>query len=164
MIWAIVALVAATFLCALVAGFLFAFAAVVMPGIHALDDREYLRAFQVIDGVIQKGQPLFMVVWLGSAVALLATAVLCALYLGGVVRFVPVPVLLLYLGAVQFPTIAINIPLNNRVQALQLEALDEDALRTERAAFEPRWVRWNTIRTVVASAVTLALMAVLAAV
>jgi len=86
-----VALVAATFLCALVAGFLFAFAAVVMPGIHALDDREYLRAFQVIDGVIQKGQPLFMVVGLGSAVALLAADVLCGLYLGGVVRFVKVP-------------------------------------------------------------------------
>jgi len=33
-----IALIAATFLCSIVAGFLFAFAVVVMPGIRSLDD------------------------------------------------------------------------------------------------------------------------------
>jgi uncharacterized membrane protein len=37
----------------LVAGFLFAFAAVIMPGIRSLGDRAFIRAFQVIDRVIQ---------------------------------------------------------------------------------------------------------------
>ena len=50
-----IALALATFLCSLVAGFLFAFAVVVMPGIRNLGDREFLRAFQEIDGVIQRG-------------------------------------------------------------------------------------------------------------
>jgi len=63
-------LVLATLLCALIAGFVFAFATVVMPGIGKLGDREYIRAFQVIDGVIQAGQPVFGLAWLGSAAAL----------------------------------------------------------------------------------------------
>ena len=39
------ALLLATLLCALVAGFLFAFAVVVMPGIATLDDTGFLRGF-----------------------------------------------------------------------------------------------------------------------
>lgn len=49
----------ATLLCSLVAGFLFSFAIVVMPGISDLNDREFLRAFQVMDRVIQNNQPVF---------------------------------------------------------------------------------------------------------
>ena len=60
-----IALFLATFLCSLVAGFLFAFALVVMPGIRSLNDREFIRAFQVIDRVIQNNQPIFMLVWVG---------------------------------------------------------------------------------------------------
>ena len=52
-----IVLILATLLCSLVAGFLFAFATVVMPGIKTLNDREFIRAFQVIDGVIQNNQP-----------------------------------------------------------------------------------------------------------
>ncbi len=44
-------LLVATFLCSLVAGFLLAFAIVVMPSIKQLNDREFIRAFQVIDGI-----------------------------------------------------------------------------------------------------------------
>ena len=69
-------LVLATFLCSLVAGFLFAYAIVVMPGIGRLDDRAFIRAFQVTDGIIQNNQPVFVAVWLGSALALVAAAVL----------------------------------------------------------------------------------------
>lgn len=41
-----IALILATFLCSLVAGLLFAFAIVVMPGIRSLKDRDFLLAFQ----------------------------------------------------------------------------------------------------------------------
>jgi uncharacterized membrane protein len=58
-----VLLLLAAFLCSLVAGFLFAFAVVIMPGISPLDDRGFIRAFQLIDRVIQNNQPLFMLVW-----------------------------------------------------------------------------------------------------
>ena len=71
-----ITLFVATFLCSLVAGLLFVFAAVVMPGIRNLNDREFIRAFQVMDRVIQNRQPLFMLVWVGSVVALVTAAVL----------------------------------------------------------------------------------------
>jgi len=72
----------ATLLCGLTAGFVFAFASVVMPGIGKLDDKAYRRAFQVIGGVIRAGQPCFGVVWLGSILAV--TAGLLALTLAAV--------------------------------------------------------------------------------
>ena len=65
-------LMLATGLCSLVAGFLFAFAVVVMPGIRRLDDAAFIRTFQAIDRVIQDGQPLFLLVWVGSVLALTA--------------------------------------------------------------------------------------------
>ena len=65
------ALILAAFLCSLVAGFLFAFAVVVMPGIRRLNDKEFIRAFQVMDRVIQNNQPSFMLVWVGSVITLI---------------------------------------------------------------------------------------------
>ena len=67
-------LIVATFFCSLVAGFVFAFAVVVMPGIKHLKDAEFIRAFQVMDRIIQNNQPLFILVWVGSALALIVAA------------------------------------------------------------------------------------------
>ena len=50
------------------------------------------------------------------------------------------------------PTIAVNVPLNNGLQALQIEAMDPMARRLARADFEARWNRWNAVRTVLACA------------
>ena len=59
-------LLVSTLLCALVTGFIFTYAVVVMPGFAKLDDRDFIRAFQVTDGVIQNNQPLFMPGWARS--------------------------------------------------------------------------------------------------
>jgi uncharacterized membrane protein len=76
-------LVLSTLLCSLVAGFLLAFAIVVMPGIKALPDREFIRAFQVMDGVIQNNHPLFIIIWVGSALTLIVSAVFGLWHLDG---------------------------------------------------------------------------------
>lgn len=154
-------LVLATILCALTAGFVFAFASVVMPGIGKLKDREFIRSFQVIDGIIQAGQPVFGLVWIGSVVALLLSAVMSAMHLDGIERALVFVSALVYVLGVQLPTFRINIPLNNDLQQLDVDAMDEDALALARSTFEQRWVRWNLIRTVVASLVSVALMSVL---
>ena len=73
------ALIVATLLCAVMAGFVFSFASVVMPGIGNLTDKEFIRAFQAIDGVIQAGNPVFGLVWVGSVFALVAAAILAVL-------------------------------------------------------------------------------------
>ena len=157
-------LVLATFLCALIAGLLFAFAVVVMPGIRRLDDGAFIRAFQAIDGVIQNKQPLFMAVWVGSVLALIAAAVLGVSALSGADRLLIVVAALLYLLCVQFPTFAINVPLNNQIQKLDPDSMNETTRRRAREAFEPRWNTWNAIRTVGASVASIMLMVLLVSV
>jgi len=157
-------LVLATFLCALIAGLLFAFAVVVMPGIRRLDDGAFIRAFQAIDGVIQNKQPLFMAAWVGSVLALIAAAVLGVSALSGADRLLIVVAALLYLLCVQFPTFAINVPLNDQIQKLDLDSMNETTRRRAREVFEPRWNKWNPIRTVSASVASIVLMLLLVSV
>jgi uncharacterized membrane protein len=145
------ALLAAALLCALVAGFLFAFAVVVMPGIGKLDDEGFLRAFQVIDGVIQRGQPLFGLLWMGSVVAVAVAAFWGLWALAGLDRVMVVAAAVVYFGGVQVPTFIVNIPLNNRVQRSGVT----------RAEFEPRWNRWNAFRTACAVLASALLLVVL---
>jgi len=130
-------LLLSTLLCSLVAGFLFAFAVVVMPGIAKLDDREYVRTFQTMDRVVQDSQPLFLLVWVGSVPAVLGAAVLGFQQLAGMDRMLMIIAAAVYVLGVQLPTIAIHIPLNTAVQ--------RDAISRE--YFEPRWNRWNVFRT-----------------
>lgn len=153
-----VALILATFLCSLVAGFLFAFAVVVMAGIKNLNNGEFIRAFQTIDGIIQNNQPIFMMVWLGSVIALIIAAALGIGHLDATGRWLLIVSTLTYLLGVQLPTFTINIPLNNTLQALNVDAMNESEQKAARDAFEGRWNRWNTIRTIFSSLVSLLLI------
>ncbi|MDJ0590639.1 MAG: DUF1772 domain-containing protein [Pleurocapsa sp. MO_226.B13] len=142
-----IVLILATLLCSLVAGFLFAFATVVMPGIKTLNDREFIRAFQVIDGVIQNNQPLMVAVWMGSILAAVAAAVLGFGQLDGTQRLLSISATIVYILGGQLSTFTINVPLNNRLQRLNVDAMDEVALKAARMNFEPGWNRWNLVRT-----------------
>lgn len=153
-----IALVFATFLCSIVTGFLFAFAVVVMAGIKNLNNREFIRAFQAIDGVIQNNQPIFVLVWIGSALALIVAAALGVGSLDVTGSWILIVSTLAYLVGVQLPTFAINIPLNNKLQSLKVDAMDESAQEAARKAFEGRWNRWNVSRTVISSVVSLLLV------
>lgn len=154
-------LVLATFLCSLLAGFLFAFAVVVMPGIKSLDDGGYLRAFQVMDRIIQNNQPLFMVVWVGSAVTLVASVFIGFGRLDSLGRFVVISAAALHVLGVQLPTATINIPLNNQLQLLDVAALSQAEKEEARRRFEPRWNQWNSIRTILSCVVALQLLVLL---
>ena len=156
-----IALILATFFCSLAAGLLFAFAIVVMPGIGSLNDREFLRAFQVMDRVIQNNQPIFVLVWLGSAVTLIIAAVLGFGQLDGVGRLLIISATLAYTLGVQLPTVTINVPLNNQLQTLDVDTMNETSLNAAREDFEPRWIWWNSIRMVVAGLVSAVLIILL---
>lgn len=146
----IAALATATLLVSLVAGFLFAFAVVVMPGIRELEDGEFIRVFQRIDGVIQAGDLLFGLVFVGSILALIGAAVLAALDLDGPRTGLLFVAVVVYLAGVIAPTGLINVPLNNQLQRLDVDALDAAHRGAAREAFEPLWNRWNRIRTALA--------------
>ncbi|MDJ0510314.1 MAG: DUF1772 domain-containing protein [Crocosphaera sp.] len=135
-----------TLFCSLVAGFLFAFLLVVMPGIRSLNDREFIRAFQVIDGIIQNNQPIFILVWLGSVVFLITSTMLSIGQLNGLLPLLIICAFV-YIVGVQLPTFTINVPLNNKLQTWNVMDMNETTLKTARLDFEPRWNRWNAIRT-----------------
>ena len=46
-----------------------------MAGIKELNNREFIRAFQAIDGIIQKNHPIFILLWPGSVIVLIVTTV-----------------------------------------------------------------------------------------
>ena len=158
-----IALVAAALTCSLVTGLLLGFAVVAMPGIGTLDDRTFVRTFQAMDRVIQDRQPVFVLLWVGSVVA-----VLLALALGwsqetGGERLLLVGVTALWIGGLQVPTAAINIPLNNRLQAVDVATEDDDSVSRARSAFERRWNTWNRVRTVAGVLASTGLVVLLAA-
>jgi uncharacterized membrane protein len=151
-------LIVAATLSFLVAGLLFAFAVVVMPGIGRLPDAEFIRAFQAIDGVIQRNQPLFVVVWIGSILAVVMVAALGVWELRGADRLLLALAAAVYLLGVQLPTFTVNIPLNNEIQKLDAGAMEPAARERARQAFERRWNRSNEFRTACACVASLILL------
>ncbi|PSR18005.1 DUF1772 domain-containing protein [filamentous cyanobacterium CCP3] len=145
-----IALTLATLLCSLVAGFVLAFAIVVMPGIKSLNDHDFLQAFKAIDRVIQNNQPIFSLVWLGSILGLVTVALAGIVQFDGINRLLIGIAAAVYLLGVQLPTFTINVPLNNQLQMQKLDAMTDLALREVRESFEPRWIQWNSIRTIFA--------------
>jgi uncharacterized membrane protein len=146
-----IVLVLSALLCALVAGFLFAFAFVVMPGIQELNDRNFLTAFQVMDRVIQRNQPCFITVWVGSAAAVASATLLSFWHLVGIDHLLLMSVGAIYLIGVQLPSATVNIPLNNRIQKLDVDSLSKSDVSQERNRFEGQWNKWNRIRTICAA-------------
>ena len=132
-----------------------------MPGLTKLSDREFIRAFQVMDRVIQDRQPLFMVVWVGSVVTLLVALAMGFQQPDGLTRGLLIAASALYLLGVQVQTARVHIPLNNEIQTVDAEAVGEAEQKQARERFEARWNRSNRIRTVIAVVTMLLLLVVL---
>ena len=148
-------------LCSLVSGFIFTYAIVVMPGLSNLNDKEFIRAFQVTDAVIQNNQPIFMFTWIGSIVSLLITILISVVNFGLSEAWLIVIISVFYLLGVQGITIAIHIPLNNHFQKVVIEELSDEAMTEERIKFERKWNYFNNIRTSISISVSLLLLILL---
>jgi len=151
----------ATLCCSLVAGITLIFAVIIIPGLQTLSDRKFLEAFKAIDGIIQNNQPVFLLVWLGSALALIATTLLGFRTLQGIDLTLLTAAFLIYLPGVQIVTAVVNVPLNNQLQEQNLEKLDSEEIKQAAANFAPRWILWNNIRTWLAILTSLLLLLVL---
>ena len=111
--------------------------------------------------MIQRGSPVFGLVWAGSVVAVLAGVAMAVGQVSGADRVLLGLAAAGYLLGVQLPTLVVNVPLNNELQALDIGAADDASRRSARERFESRWNRWNAIRTVVGVLVSAMLLAVL---
>ena len=148
-------------LCSLVSGFIFTYAIIVMPGLSNLNDKEFIRAFQVTDAVIQNNQPIFMLTWIGSIVSLLSTILTSIISFGLSETWLVVLLSIFYLLGVQGITIAMHIPLDNQIQKVAIEELNDEAIKDERVKFERKWNYFNNIRTSISILVSLLLLILL---
>ena len=134
-----------------------------MPGFSKLNDKEFLRAFQVTDRVIQNNQPLFMLTWVGSIISVLSVIAISIFSLGLSEAWKLIVVGLIYLLGVQGVTISIHLPLNNRIQAIDINNMNNQSLNEERTKFEMRWNYFNKIRTFIAFFTSLSFLLILIA-
>ncbi len=127
----------------LLAGFFYAYACSVMPGLRSADDRAFVEAMQNIN--VSTPNPVFLATFMGGPV--LAT---CA-YLRGrrgdpqVARWLLAGALLT--GACILVTVAFNIPLNDELERAGNPATIADIAQV-RDDFETPWTIWHVVRTV----------------
>ena len=134
-----------------------------MPGFSKLNDKEFVRAFQVTDGVIQNNQPLFMLTWVGSIISVLSVIAISIFTLGLSEAWIIIVVGLIYLLGVQGITISIHLPLNNHIQKIDINNMNNQSLNEERTKFEMRWNYFNKIRTFIAFFTSLSFLLILIA-
>jgi uncharacterized membrane protein len=133
-----------------------------MPGLSKLDDKEFIKAFQVTDGVIQDNQPLFILTWLGSVISVVGAILSSIISVGLPEAWLIVFVGVVYLLGVQGITLSVHLPLNNHIKKINIEKTDHQTLSVEREKFETRWNFFNTIRTGISFLVSLTLLLVVA--
>ena len=157
-----VSLICSILSCTLVTGFTLLYAVVIMPGLSKLDDKEFIKAFQVTDGVIQDNQPLFILTWLGSVISVVGAILSSIISVGLPEAWLIVFVGVVYLLGVQGITLSVLLPLNNHIKKINIEKTDHQTLSVEREKFETRWNFFNTIRTGISFLVSLTLLLVVA--
>ena len=156
-------IVLSIFFCSLVTGFIFTYSVVVMPGLSKLNDKEFVRAFQVTDGIIQNNQPLFMITWIGSIIAILFMIIISIMTSGLVNSWLIIFTGTTYLLGVQGITITVHLPLNNKIQKLEVEKISSSLLKEERSKFEKKWNFYNNIRTMISVSVSFFLILIVEA-
>ncbi len=142
-------LIIATLSSGLMAGLFYAWSVSVTPGLAQVGNANYLQAFQSMNRAILN--PVFFIVFIGSAILL---PLLSYLYYQSPVNARFWYILLatgLYLVGVIAVTIFGNVPLNNTLEALQVESMSPEQMTSFRLGFENTWNKLNSIRTICSS-------------
>jgi uncharacterized membrane protein len=133
--------------CGLIAGVFFAFSSFVMSALARIQPAQGISAMQSINVAVIN--PLFMVVFLGTAAAclFLAASSLFRWHQPGAVFLLVGG--LLYLVGTFLVTMVFNVPLNDALAKVDPGNLESANLWT---SYVSRWTVWNHVRTVAALA------------
>lgn len=134
---------ASLILTGLSAGLFFAWSVSVIPGTQKVDAPTYLSTMQHINRAILN--PAFLLVFFGSLLAIVAATVLSWDFSDKVFWFLMVALLCYGLGTIGITGLG-NVPLNNELDALQLERLSDEKLNAFRRYYESRWNRFHALR------------------
>ena len=142
--------------CGLIAGVFFAFSSFVMPALARLPSAEGIAAMQSIN--VLAVTPAFMTALFGTAAACLALIVWMLVAPEGDSPALAMAGAAVYLAGVVGVTAARNVPLNNRLAALERGDAGGTTLWDE---YLHRWTAWNHVRTTASLAAAAALTVVL---
>ena len=136
----------------MVGGLLLAFSVAVMPALARQPDAHGMRVMQVINVVILN--PLFLTLFIGTA--FVALGLMGLSWPGGPGEGLALGLVgaLLYLIGVFGVTMVVNVPLNNRLAALDANASDSGL---EWRHYLQRWTWWNHVRSAAAAMASLAM-------
>lgn len=130
----------------LLAGIFFIWTNTITPGIGNLEDSYYLKSFQSMNRTILN--PLFFIVFFAPFILSLVLSIWCfssELHL----RFILSALAFVFYGiGVIAITFLGNIPLNDKLDHLQIDKMTDDNLLRFRLHFESRWNNLHLIRTV----------------
>ena len=135
----------------LMAGLFFAFSTAVMPALRRVRPAQGAEAMQQVNRVIQN--PLFLVVFLGTGVACLLLVVGAPLSGRPGAVWIVVGALLYLVGCIGL-TAAVNVPMNNRLDAANPVTDQGVAIW---AHYLSRWTAWNHVRALACTAAVAAL-------
>jgi uncharacterized membrane protein len=144
--------------CGLLAGLYFAFSTFVMTALGRIDQAQGIAAMNAINVEIVKS--LFMPFFFGTTLISAALAVMAVFRGGEPGATAMLAGGLIYVVGMFLVTILFNVPLNDRLAAV-------DASSTEAASLWARylrdWTRWNHVRTIASTAACALFIAAIAA-
>lgn len=126
----------------MIAGIFYAFSTSVMQALGRVPVPEGIRAMQTINIVIIN--PLFLGVFLGTALLLLALGVAAAIHPGQPGAMLVLAGAALYVLGCFAVTMGLNVPLNNALAAVDPASAEGAAIW---ARYLRDWVFWNHVRT-----------------
>lgn len=135
-----------TIVTGLMAGLFYSWSISVTRGLALLPDREYLAAFQQLNRAILN--PLFLFAFMGLAILLPVTTGLHYHRPPSAAFGLLIAASALYLIGVLGITMFGNVPMNESLDAFNIDTATPAQLAAKRAAFEDRWNFLNDIRTV----------------
>ncbi len=141
------ALLTATVLVGLAAGFFFTYEASVTLGLAEVSDVTYVETFQAINDTIRN--PAFGLVFFGSVPAIALAAAANWMSSRPVIRGLLAAALLLYVAGMMI-TATGSIPLNNELG--ELTTITPQSAAVARAAFEDDWNQLNLARSIAVAA------------
>lgn len=124
------------------AGFFFAFTAVVMPGLEATEQLAAMRSMQSINEAVRNA--LFGLGFFGAVALCGAVVFLSVVRYGGLRSALALAGAAVYVFGVFGVTVGFNVPLNESLAALD-PALPENA--PAMTAYVENWSFWNDVRT-----------------
>jgi uncharacterized membrane protein len=129
----------------LMSGLLYGWSVSVIPGLRRTNDLSYVGTMQHINRAIIN--PAFVIPFMGIPLVLGAAAF--AQFRAGDTRrgWLLAGATASYVVTVLGVTMSRNIPLNDALDAFQVDHSEDRALRTRRDSYEQPWNRWHYLRT-----------------